>query len=595
MGVGLPPQGYFWWPGIETFLHGSFSFTHGITPSLCQIYIAPQLVWPAMTGNLEVNYLPGGSSCTFTDCILDFISIEREAEGRQVWGLHVLDRRWKWKDCGAISGNYNIRNQAADGDSEVFTPSLRPLDQLMRLCLIAMGEDTYGFDLSQVTEQTYPEVEWDYENPAAALLDLCDRFGYRVILTLQNRVLIAKANQGNYLPPVQFMSGATTLDPPNTPSAIIAVAGRSVIQFDFALVPMAMELDNTIVPLNLVSYTPQTAHGWGDADLPDFAIVKDPIAREYAKKSVFKYYQVGTPFDMPGISPTDPANDSIDDLMRILPLLDVQLVKAPPVLQPADANTQSPQYQPAQPLPAWVYGIWSTLTDESPNRTIDSSISKPDPRLGWYRYEFQIDGDQGLVIFDEYTFSFADDPPADGQAQGPQYLTPATLYLRTSCNLRDPETYGWLRVELQRTDLPTGQLQTKPMYVKTDDVAAKFIYTFSGYGVPTGVQSPNQIDVFQQATYMINAARAKLVMDTPQSYEYAGFAFIDLDGAIQQITWNVGDDGKATTQANRCKEDLVNTQSYAEKKQVALLQMALANKDKVGRIIKQDLSQNLTI
>jgi hypothetical protein len=34
---------------------------------------------------------------------------------------------------------------------------------------------------------------------------------------------------------------------------------------------------------------------------------------------------------------------------------------------------------------------------------------------------------------------------------------------------------------------------------------------------------------------------------------------------------------------------------YAEKKQVALLQMALANKDKVGRIIKQDLSQNLTI
>src|SRR5215469_13070402 len=130
MGVGLPPQGYFWWPGIETFLHGSFSFTHGISPSLATLFIAPQLVWPDMVGDLTVNYLPGGNSYTFTDCILDFISIEREADGRQVWGLHVLDRRLKWVDCGRISGNYNVRRQNGDGDEEIFPPSAKTLQQL---------------------------------------------------------------------------------------------------------------------------------------------------------------------------------------------------------------------------------------------------------------------------------------------------------------------------------------------------------------------------------------------------------------------------------------------------------------------------------
>ena len=88
----MPSQGFFWWDGIDTFLHGSFSFTHGITPSLCTLYIAPQLNWPDMLGELQVNYQPGGQSYLFSECILDFIAIERGPDGRQVWGLCSVSR-----------------------------------------------------------------------------------------------------------------------------------------------------------------------------------------------------------------------------------------------------------------------------------------------------------------------------------------------------------------------------------------------------------------------------------------------------------------------------------------------------------------------
>lgn len=591
----IAPQGFFWWPGIDSFLHGSFSFTHGITPSLATLYIAPQLAWPEMVGELTVNYQPGGQSYTFDECLLDFISIERGPDGRQVWGLHILDRRWKWKDCGKISGCYNIRRTNGDGDSEVFTPSIRTVQELMTLCLNAMGEDEYGFDVSGVDEQTYPETEWDYDNPAQALLDLCDKYGYRVILTLENQVLIAKANFGNYLPQGTYMAGATTTNPPNTPSAIVVVAGKTVAQYDFPIVPMAMELDNTVVPLDLVSYAPQTPHGWGDVDIPDFDGIEDPIAREYAKKSVFKYFQVGLPVEMPGLDPLNPENDQIDDVTRILPLLDTQITKSPKVMQPHSEDSEEPVYMPGHPLPAWVYGIWATYEDESQNATneIDSSISTPDLTKGWYPHSFQIDGERGLVIFDDHVFSFPDTDSNGSIPSGQNYKIPPTLYLRTSCNVRDAETMGFIRDET-RQDLTDAQTFTLPKYVKTEDVARKITYTFTGFG-ELDDYTDNLLDVLNQAKYVAKSTLQKMLLDDPQSFEYIGLVFIDMDGAIQQLTWTVDANGQATTQANRNKEDLVNTPSYAEQKQAALLQMALANKDKMGRIIKQDLSQSLTV
>lgn len=583
MSVGLQgaSQGFFWWPGIATFLHGSFSFTHGIGPSLCQIYIAPQFYWPDMAGDLTVNYQPGGDTYTFTDCILDFISIERGQDGRQTWGLHILDRRWKWKDCGKISGCYNIRRGQGDGESNIWTPSLRTLAELMELCLIAMGEDSYGFDLSLVSENDFPEVEWDYENPAKALLSLCDQYGYRVILTLQNTTLIAPANEGEYLPEGTYLAGATTINPPNTPDSVVATAGRTIAQFDFPLQAVGLELDSTVVPIELLSYTPQTpaGNGWADmsGDLDNMTKVED-AGRPYAQKTVFRWYRIVPPFTLPGIDPTNPANEEIADRVFVLPLLDVQVDQAP---ETSDS--------PATPLSAWVYGVWSTTSEggyKNVTNVLDSSISTPDRSLGFYPYEFELDHDLGIVKFSLPTFAYNPTDPQD------RLIYPAEIFLRTSCNIRDQETMGWLRYEQQQF-LFNG-VPTKPMYLKHDDVALKVAYRFAPDGTVIGADD-NLNEVQAACDYYLGAAVKKLTVEDPQSFEYPGFVFLDLDGAIQQLEWNVEEGGKATTKANRNKEDLVNTPSYEEAKKAALLQMSLANSEKLGRIKQQDAAQNLTV
>lgn len=573
-------QGFFGWPGIASFLHGSFSFTHGITPSLCQIYIAPQPFWPDMAGDLTVNYQPGGDSYTFTDCILDFISIERGADGRQIWGLHILDRRWKWKDCGRISGNYNIRRGQGDGESNIWTPSVRTLPELMELCLNAMGEDVYGFDLSQVSAEDFPEVEWDYENPAKALLSLCDQYGYRVILTLQNTVLIAPANEGEYLPDGRYMSGGTTINPPNTPSSVVATAGRTIVQYDFPLEAVGLEIDGTVVPIYDLSYTPNKPNGWADlqGDLEEMTAVDKPF-RGLALKSVFRWYRILPPFTFFGIDPNNSQNEEVSDRIFVLPLLDVQVDQAP----------ETPD-TPATPLAAWVYGIWSTTTlnqAKNNSETFDSSMSVPDETQGFYPYEFELDHDQGIVKFSDPTFAYDPNNPDD------KSIYPAEVFLRTSCNIRDQQTMGWLRYEQQQY-LQNGQIPTLPMYVKHDDTSLKVAYRFAPDGSPIGADD-NLNDVQAACDWYLGAAVGKLTVEDPQSFEYPGFVFIDLDGAIQQLEWNVDESGKATTKANRNKEDLVNTPSYEEAKQAARLQMALANGEKLGRIKQQDNSQNLTV
>jgi hypothetical protein len=599
MGATLASQGYFWWPGITTFLHGTMTLAHGITPSLAQIYIAPQLTWPDAVGDLTVSYLPGGSIITLTDCLLDFVSIERGPDGRQVWGLHILDRRWKWKDCGKISGNYNVRRTNGDGESAVWAPTKIELKELMQLCLVAMGEDDFGFDLSDVPAATkgagiYPEIEWDYDNPAKALLDLCDKYGYRIVLQLDNTVKIATANVGEYLDDSRYMSGASTLNPPNLPSAIVVAVGRSVAQYDFPLEAVGLELDGTLLPIDELSYTPQAQNsigltGWRaiGADLQNFTSVAaefGTLAQSYAQKSVYRYFRLVPPFEFEQLDNIDPLNNFVEDINYVLPILETQLDKAPAT---ADA--------PAQPRPAWVYGQWCTEADWQNNveqDAIDSATVGATEDKQLYPRSFTIDRERGLVIFDDCVFAFS-----EGQASGKDTsgsIFEPTLFLRTTCNVRDAVTFGWLRREY-RVDLPGAQTNTKPMYVKTEDAGFQAKYNFTGLGDLVGGQG-NDSDLQAQAAAVAQSELAKMQLDDPQSFEYPGLRFDqELDGAIQQITWTVDGGGKATTQCNRNKEDLVNTPSYEEQKKAALLQMALANSEKLSRVKKQDLAQNLTV
>jgi hypothetical protein len=142
--------------GVEAHLDCQFTLTHGIAPSQMQLRIPPT---PSIEqgGTLALNF--GGTQITFPQCRVDRVDAARNADGLMVWTLTILDRRWKWKECGKISGYYNVRegeneNAAAGIPKQIKKGTEKNLRALMKLCLEAMGEK--GFNISKVPDDVFP-------------------------------------------------------------------------------------------------------------------------------------------------------------------------------------------------------------------------------------------------------------------------------------------------------------------------------------------------------------------------------------------------------------------------------------------------------
>ncbi len=543
----MPPQGSFYWPGIETFISGQFTFTHGVEPSLAVVYIAPQQAFLPAVGTLSVFF---EGSIEFPDCLLDYISIERDSSGKIVWGLHVKDRRVWWLECGWVSGYYNYR-LGESGSTIVPETEMQP-QELAELCFEAMGEG--AFDISALPNLDFPATEWDAKVAAQALLDIVDPAGCRVVLRFDNSVVLAKTGEGAELPMGQYVAGSISFDPPNYPSSIRAFGAKTVVQYDFPLRAMALEKDGSVVPLDEVSYAP--TDGWESVGDPIwFSDIVDEDDRALAVKSVYKYYgidpEAGIAF--PGVDPDNPAGEFINsdfDVQRII-LLDEQLTKTP---ETAD--------DPDKALPAWIYGVYYNAKSIAGNSTdfVDGSIDEADVSKGYFDGHFTLDKDRHLVIFEDSVYQFDD---ADAT------IAPAELRLRTSCQVRSSQNFAPLRYS-RTADTPGAQLATEEKAIVRDDIGLEIIYSESG-------SDDNLTEINDALTYYLAGELQKYQLLDPATFTYPGLRFdIQPDGAVQQIQWIVDGEGKATTVISRNREDLTVAQSYSAQKQKAQIKAALA-------------------
>ena len=69
----------------------------------------------------------------------------------------------------------------------------------------------------------------------------------------------------------------------------------------------------------------------------------------------------------------------------------------------------------------------------------------------------------------------------------------------------------------------------------------------------------------QQTNYYIDAAIKELYGQQPQSRSYAGLKWIQLDGAIQQVSFEVGMGG-CKTRAARCNDVDTSVPTYEERR-----------------------------
>jgi hypothetical protein len=555
------PQGLATYPGIAQILSASITLGHGISPSTAVITMAPQSGDVADTGTLTFQI--GGTTVEFLDCKLDHGSYQRSNSG-ETWQITLLDRRWKWR-FGQFSGKFNAWRENAtlqNGDPEGSSGSGRVVDtvrtpqQLAQLYLDAMSES--GYDVSALPNDTYPAVDHDYDNPAEALAELCDKLGCRIVLRLNNTVAIVRAGIGGALPDEFLLENSRTYNVPEKPDHIAVVCGPSFYQVDFPLEAVGLDRDttaggaptDTIKPLDELSYKPPG--GWSQADLPLLTCVASNSSEEdvtglrpLAAKSVFRYYRIMLPVKVPGYDGAE--GGLITKREQVLPLYEEQV-------------TSVVENDNSVPLPSAVFGVWYPGLDELKNTAAELTVQGNAPaavgeegnyKSQFYQRGFALDAARGLVIFEEPVYR-------NSTPELPKVTpAPAKLVLRTKCQVRDPESLAVTRHIRQRST--DSDLGAGTMFIKREELVVAHVPTYdpttyanfpsAGDDTRAATTISTASDVNDACDLHIDAALEAFEQPQPRQVQTAGIVPVELDGAIEQVTYQIGSSGATTTVA----------------------------------------------
>lgn len=341
---------------------------------------------------------------------------------------------------------------------------------------------------------------------------------------LDNAVHLAKVGVGAALPTANLMERGDTISSVVAPDSIQIVCAPTRFQMDFPLYPVGLDTDGTIRPINNLSYKP--AAGWtreeptASANIDNLVQWSNPASplayntqRQLAQATVWRWYQLGFPNSAPL---TVPGYGRV----RYAEQIALETVQVASFIQ---GGTR--EYLPAQVIGTyWDRG--GTLTNRGPRAL--------------YRRNFRIDTERQLVMFEDPVVFMG------GTLASPQYL-PANIVLRTACTIRDAVTWAFARLESNYV-IPGNKYGTGPKVIRHDDVRLEFKPTALGTGAVS-----NLAEILPEVSYYGAAAAAEYQLKLPQDYAYAGLVAISPDGAIQQVSWNITENG-TTTRAGRNTE-----------------------------------------
>lgn len=593
------PDGIATFPGIDQIVDAQYTRAHGIQPGVATISIAPQANIVGDIGDLVFTFAGtsqnGNNTYTFSDCKLDRMNFELTTNGF-IMRIAVFDRRWKW-DFPTITGSYNMRHENGELVTDLSTTQSQQTanliwqtektpQELASLCLDAMGES--GYDVSALPNNSRPLVEWDWVNAARALEDLCESLGCRVVLKMDDTVEICQVGVGAPLPDnLDIRMRSPGIDLPERPDALRVICGRSRFQADLLLEDVGLDVDGQVKPTSQLSYIPKTngSADLGKLDPPFYLAITDLKARELAKQTIYRWYRVKVPFTLVIADNQSPDQDPVftplivTNRLMITPLEDMQV----------DQEVENGEKRFKN---AWVWGVWATQSLGYVNgvttvKTINPNIfvgelQVSQPPLGseldyakksLYMGGFSLDKDRCIVKFSDIVAYCGTKTDSSNNTYQP--MSAATLVLRTALCIRNPSTRAWLRAN-KRRDYGTA-FGTKPKDIKHDDVilniANRYDPTFS-YDPSTGSTpiyanistfDSNASDVQQACNYYLDAAEQNYLGAAPEIRTYTGFQAVDLDGAIQQVTFAISRGGATTTIA-RNTEIIANRMPYNERR-----------------------------
>ncbi len=325
---------------------------------------------------------------------------------------------------------------------------------------------------------------------------------------------------------------------------------------------------------------------WAFADVAVFGCVRatDQLTREQAigkaKGSVFKKYQVVN-VDITNPNGSDPLE--VPELAGVgtrtkltrkeqLMLQDNRLE----MVLPSDQDTNFLDHGNflvknfyaglEKTKPATAYGAIATAI-VSKSLTCTRIVNFNTPEDSEIPVSFSIDKDT-------LTVTFASPVYFQNGVNGKQQ---ANIMLETAVQIRHPRTNHPIRFT-RKLDLGTN-LGSDSLVIKKNDVQLNIIARYDADRNLIGTES-DVARAEQQSAYYLAAEARKLEIIEGRNRSYDGLLLILLDGAVSQVTWEVGGNG-ATTQASRNSEHNYYVPTYPERIRVEYLD-AVKREDQYG-------------
>lgn len=558
---------------VEQVLSFRGTLNHGIQPSTFVAEIIPQQI---KTANVEiaVKYPHPVKAFELKECLIDSSSYSALRSGL-ISTLYIKDFRWKWA-YKHITLLANIRR----GDGEVIIdPSYKYHAQKMSVSDI-LDEIEKALGARIIRNCTfpvdyYPEIMWDNYPAATALNDLLSPLALRIVPSYEpNIVTICNSGIGAALPTDDLESLGTDTNPKERPKRIRVVSAPVLKTIDIGLAPVAKT--SSVIwnfsPVNLSRYRPSFGR-WGVAvDVSsEVAAYPNDTGRdlttqecEFVEQSVFQWYEITN-------SSSPPLEESSGDVVgrykeiegfnaKLLTKYDIlrgiQNFICEKSVRLVDDPSGGPVYQISARAP-FVYGAFqheqetdvdaqAGLTDSGnscdsfkdipnstkeqlsyveddtneDNRTINDMLRKyivPVP--------FSIDFDAGLVKFGRKVFL-----ERDGEPYFPE------LCLRIAVKtINENGTFNRLEHVIQ----VDPKSPADEIYIELNDIVPMWEYA-------DGFDSRD--DYIQQLKdYAEQILKTLMTPDEAATATYAGIKKIDLDGAIQSVSWSMGSGGARTT------------------------------------------------
>ena len=613
------------YPGIGQYESAEITDVTGVQPAVATIRVLAEYGLPSPNGDLSFYYQ--ANAVTFKNCHIDDISFE-EGTGGYVMNVRILDERWAWK-FASITGKYNFRlpNNWVDPNHE-----MNPQD-LAIMCFQALGVAVFDVsalpldarpEVDWVSANPAEELDKICKDLGCIIVPIRSTGGWSIQFKGQG------SNLPDGLP---FNDWGQGVDPQETPDYIKIVTAPFRFQVQLPLGPVGKDLvaflpgptgtsnPQNIVwkPLGQLSYLPKPglspSYGlkpfgyFSDVSISRFLLADGTRVsyQELAQQSIFRSWRVEFAHESGSTRSVNFGNKKNPQYRwgMAIPGIPYPVCMEQIILTDELVDVWTDAFGQQHTRPAYIQGSFRGDLIESsatygPNYPPGTRIDKQfklsdigmDERASFSLSFDPIDPTRSIIMTSKQMVKVTSvgetvDIPGEGPTPVPydpdpnvdpsqniNTYVPAVLQYCCAIQVRDPNTWQPYRYEYLY-QIGNGTNQNFCRVEAKEDiqpwVKGNYPDTTSSRGAHVNFKSytNNQAEVDAQCLYYAQSLAREYTLVQSQTRTYFGIIPQDMNGLIQQITYQLGPQGSSTIMSAGTEHSYITPRADERRRQVA--------------------------